>query len=215
MTLNMWKITPPEGGLWSESSVLLTTFDTAGQIDGIYTYLDEGYAGAFGVNVGWYTSESVDGGTFESADNAIIPFKAGVQIGSDCGATVTSAGVVLDEPEPITINDESVGGFTWTGNCSPLNQTLKEFTVIPPEGGLWSESSVLLTTFDTAGQIDGIYTYLDEGYAGAFGVNVGWYTSESVDGGTFESAGDIEIVSGQMFQIGSDCGATLTVPSAL
>jgi hypothetical protein len=51
--------------------------------------------------------------------------------------------------------------------------------------------------------------------ASMFSVDAGWYTADSVDGWAPESAGDVQIEAGEMFQIGSDCGATITVPSAL
>lgn len=39
-----------------------------------------------------------------------------------------------------------------------------------------------------------------------FGVESGWYTFDSVANWAPESAGDVEIKAGEMFQIGSDCG---------
>ena len=77
-------------------------------------------------------------------------------------------------------------------------------------------ASILSTlTFDTAGQIAGSYVYLDELQGSMFGVEPGWYTFDSVAAWLPESAGSITIAAGEMFQIGSDCGAVITVPSAL
>ena len=215
LTLSSWKITPPAGGLVSEYSVLLTVFDTAGQIDNSYVYLDEVQGTMFGVEPGWYTFDSVALWAPESAADVVIPFGEGVQIGSDCGATVTFAGEVVNTAKSFDINGEAAGGFTWTGNCTPVDLTLADFAITPPAGGLVSEYSVLLTTFDTAGQIDNSYVYLDEVQGNMFGVEPGWYTFDSVALWTPESAGDVVIEAGEMFQIGSDCGAVITVPSAL
>ena len=215
LTLSSWKVTPPSGGLWSVSSVRVNTFDSAGQIAGDYCYLDDVQSSMFGVEAGWYTAESVDNWAPESADDVVIPFGTGVQIGSDCGATVTFAGEVISTAKSFDINDENVGGYTWTGNCSPVNLTLADFAITPPSGGLWSVSSVRVNTFDAEGQIAGDYCYLDDVQSGMFGVEPGWYTAESVDNWAPESAGAVEIVAGEMFQIGSDCGAVITVPSAL
>ena len=215
LTLSSWKVTAPAGGLWSEYSVLVNTFDSAGQIAGAYVYLDDVQGGMFGVEPGWYTSESVAMWAPESADDVVIPFGTGVQIGSDCGATVTFAGEVLSTAQSFDINDESVGGYTWTGNCSPVDLTLADFAITPPSGGLWSEYSILVNTFDSAGQIAGAYVYLDDVQGGMFGVEPGWYTSESVAMWAPESAASVSIAAGEMFQIGSDCGAVITVPSAL
>ena len=215
LTLASWKVTPPSGGLWSESSVRVNTFDTAGQIAGDYVYLDEVQCAMFGVEPGWYTYDSVALWAPEAADDVVVPFGTGVQIGSDCGATVTFAGEVLSTAQSFDINDESVGGYTWTGNCSPVDLTLADFAITPPSGGLWSESSVRVNTFDTAGQIAGDYVYLDEVQCAMFGVEPGWYTYDSVALWAPEAAGDVSIAAGEMFQIGSDCGAVITVPSAL
>ena len=215
LTLASWKVTAPDGGLWSEASVFVNTFDTAGQISGAYVYLDDVQGSMFGVEPGWYTYDSVAIWAPESADDVVIPFGTGVQIGSDCGATITYAGEVLAEAKSFDVNDESVGGYTWTGNCSPVDLTLADFAITAPAGGLWSESSVFVNTFDTAGQISGAYVYLDDVQCGMFGVEPGWYTYDSVAIWAPESAGAVEIASGEMFQIGSDCGAVITVPSAL
>ena len=120
-----------------------------------------------------------------------------------------------------TINDESAGGYTWTMSTMPSvgteldALTLASWKVTPPAGGLWSEYSVNVVTFDTAGQIAGSYVYLDDVQSSMFGVEPGWYTNESVANWNPESAGAVAIVTGEMFQVGSDCGAVITVPSAL
>ena len=215
LTLASWKVTVPDGGLWGEASVRLITFDTTGQIAGDYVYLDEAQGSMFGVEPGWYTFESVVNWAPESADDVVIPFGTGVQIGSDCGATVTFAGEVLKTAQSFDVNDASAGGYTWTGNCSPVELTLADFAITVPDGGLWGEASIRLITFDTTGQIAGDYVYLDEAQGSMFGVEPGWYTFESVVNWAPEGAGSVSIASGEMFQIGSDCGAVITVPSAL
>ena len=215
LTLSSWKVTPPEGGLWSEFSVNVVTFDTEGQISGSYVYLDDAQGGMFGVEPGWYSNDSVANWAPESANEVVIPFGTGVQIGSDCGATVTFSGEVLSDAKSFTVNDESVGGFTWTGNCTPVDLILSDFAITPPEGGLWSEFSVNVVTFDTEGQILGSYVYLDDAQGGMFGVEPGWYSNDSVANWAPESAGEVAISAGEMFQIGSDCGAIITIPSAL
>ena len=214
-TLSDFKITPPEGGLTGAGSVWLMTFDAAGQVDGDYCYLDEMNASMMGVEAGWYTKESVDNWAPESAANVVIPFGAGVQILSDCGATVTFAGAVVAEDKSFDINDSTAGGCTTTGNCSPVNLTLADLAITPPAGGLTGAGSVWLMTFDAAGQVNGDYCYLDDMNASMMGVDAGWYTKESVDNWAPETAGTTPVAAGEMVQILSDCGATITVPSAL
>ena len=215
LTLSSWKVTAPDGGLWSEYSVRVNTFDSAGQIAGDYCYLDDVQGAMFGVEPGWYTAASVADWAPVSADDVVIPFGTGVQIGSDCGATVTFAGEVLSTAQSFDVNDSSVGGYTWTGNASPVDLTLADFAITAPDGGLWSEYSIRVNTFDSAGQIAGDYCYLDDVQGAMFGVEPGWYTAASVADWAPVSAGSVSIVSGEMFQIGSDCGAVITVPSAL
>lgn len=214
-TIASWKVTPPTGGLWSEYSVTVTTFNNAGQIDGTFVYLDDVQASIFGVEPGWFTYESVMNWDPISADDTVIPYGVGVQIGSDCGATVTFAGQVVAENTDIAVNAEDVGGFTWTGNVSPVDLKLNDFAVTPPAGGLWSEYSVTVTTFNKGGQIEGTFVYLDEVQSSIFGVVPGWYTYESVMNWDPVDAGETLVIAGEMFQIGSDCGGVITIPSAL
>ena len=95
---------------------------------------------------------------------------------------------------------------------------LKDLIVVPPEGGLTADISVFVTTFTSEGQRENEYLYIDQAQvdAGTGGVETpGWYTKESVDNWTPVSAGQDEIEAGRMFIISSDCGAKITMPSAL
>ena len=213
-TLAEFKITPPETGLTGELSIVMNTFDTAGQVAGEFAYLDEVNAAMMGVDPGWYTFESVVAWTPESADSTIIPFGCGVQIMSDCGGSVTFAGEVAGEVT-FVVNSDEVGGVTTTGNCSPVNRTLSDISITPPEAGLTGELSIVMNMFNAEGQVEGEYAYLDETNASMMGVEPGWYTFESVVGWVPESAGETPVAAGDMFQIMSDCGAMITIPSPL
>lgn len=192
----------------------MNTFNESGQIEGAYCYIDEVLSATYGCDVGWYTFESVANWAPESADDVVIPYGIGVQVSSDCGATITFSGEVSSDRSFI-INDSNAGGYTWTGNCSPVDLTLKDFAITPPEGGFWSEASVFVNTFNSSGQIEGAYCYIDEVLSATYGCEIGWYTFDSIANWAPESAGDVPVASGEMFQISSDCGATITVPSAL
>ena len=104
------------------------------------------------------------------------------------------------------------GGVTYLVNTIPAvgvdlkEVTLGDFKVVPPDGGLTADVSVYLTTFTSDGQLEGEYLYIDQALvdAGVGGVETpGWYTKESVDNWTPESAGDEVIASGRMFIIQS------------
>ena len=221
VTLGDFKVVPPEGGLTADASVYVTTFSSEGQTDGEYLYIDQALidAGVGGVETpGWYTKELVDNWTPESADTVVIAFGRGVIIQSDCGAKITCAGEVLSKDVTFEIVSSEDGGNTYTGNTSPIDLTLKDFAITPPEGGLTADASVYVTTFTSEGQTEGEFLYIDQALidAGVGGVETpGWYTKESVDNWTPESAGDEVIASGRMFIIQSDCGAKITIPSAL
>ena len=215
ITLSSFKVTPPEGGLWGSLSVILTTFNAEGQIEGTFYYLDDVTCGDYGCDPGWYTAESIDEWDPVSADDTLVPFGCGVQINSDCGATITFSGEVVRENVDFEIVDSNAGGNTWTGNVSPVDLTLGEIAITPPEGGLWGSLSVILTTFNAEGQIEGTFYYLDDVTCGDYGCDPGWYTAESIDEWDPVSAGDVVVKAGEMFQINSDCGATITIPSAL
>ena len=121
----------------------------------------------------------------------------------------------------ITVNDTNAGGCSSVLCTIPSvgatlsATTLSDFKITPPEGGLTGAGSVWLMTFDTAGQVNGDYCSLDDMNASMMGVDAGWYTKESVDNWAPETAGTTPVAAGEMVQILSDCGATITVPSAL
>ena len=95
---------------------------------------------------------------------------------------------------------------------------MSTFKVISPVGGLTSALSVHLTTFSALGQLEGDYAYLDEGTAEAQcapGNQPGWYDADGAFNYDPTYKGDEWIDSGAMFIILSDCGAKITVPSAL
>ena len=119
------------------------------------------------------------------------------------------------------VADGNAGGNTWCLATLPSVGVAKNalalsaWKVTPPEGGLWGDHSVCLTTFNAGGQIEGTYLYLDDMQCSMFSVDPGWYTAESVENWSPESADAVVIAAGEMFQINSDCGATMTIPSAL
>ena len=112
LKLSSWVVAAPEGGLWSDTSVNVITFNEEGQISGDYIYLDEGTSATYGVEPGWYTNESVVNWAPESADDVLIPFGSGVQVVSDCGATITFSGEVSKDAISIDINGTDKGGYT-------------------------------------------------------------------------------------------------------
>ena len=113
------------------------------------------------------------------------------------------------------------GGFSFLLNTLPdvgadLSElTISSFKVVPPEGGLVSELSVNVQTFDAAGQVENDLVYLDDVQAGNYGCDPGWYTYQSIADWDPVSAGDEGVAAGEMFMVISDCGAKITVPSAL
>ena len=119
---------------------------------------------------------------------------------------------------------EGDGGFTYLVNTIPgvgadlKKVTLGDFKVTPPEGGLTADASVYVTTFTSEGQMEGEFLYIDEALIeqGVGGVETpGWYTKFSVDNYEPVSAGKEIIKAGRMFIVQSDCGAKITIPSAL
>lgn len=201
----------------SSTSVQVITYGEDGQLDGNYVYLDAASNGAdFGAESGWYTTESVEDWDPVSCDSVTIAFGRGFNVLSDCGAKITCAGEVSASDVSVAINGDDVGGNTWTGNCSPVDLTLADFSITPPEGGLTSSTSVQVITYGDDGQANGNYVYLDADSNGAdFGADSGWYTTESVEDWDPVACGTIPVKAGQMINILSDCGATITIPSAL
>ena len=122
----------------------------------------------------------------------------------------------------MNVADASVGGNSWLINTLPTvgknldANTLGDLSVVAPEGGLTSEYSVQVITYGADGQLDGNYVYLDAESNGLlYGVESGWYTTASVEEWAPEACGETPVVAGQMLNILSDCGAVMTIPSAL
>ena len=117
--------------------------------------------------------------------------------------------------------DEASGANSWLINTLPAVGkqlsacTLGDLKVVSPEGGLSGYLSVDLITFTDAGQYDNRYVYLDDVTCQDYSCEPGWYTEESIENWDPVSAAEVVITSGRMFNILSDCGATITIPSAL
>jgi hypothetical protein len=213
--LSDFKVTSPEGGLWGSASTWLMTFNELGQVSGDYAYVDEFDLQGYGCEPGWYEKNSLDEYDPVPAENVIIKFGEGVQILSDCGAKITFAGEVIKESKTFDILSEGEGGCTTTGNCSPVNLKLKDLAITSPEGGLWGSASTWLMTFNELGQVKGDYAYVDELDLQGYGCEPGWYEKNSLDEYDPIPAGNVDILAGEMVQILSDCGAKITIPSAL
>jgi hypothetical protein len=220
LTLEDFKVTSPEGGLMGEYSVQLSTLDDGGQVAEMYSYVDEAAIAAMGwpSEPGWYTTASLQDYSCVPANDTIVPFGEGVMISSDCGATITFAGSIKEDETSIELNSQAEnGGFTWTGNCSPVTIMFADIAVVGPEGGLMGEYSVQLSTLNDGGQVAEMYSYVDEAAIAAMGwpCEPGWYTTSSLQDYSCVPSGDSQLKAGECVMISSDCGATISIPSAL
>ena len=221
--LSDFTVLPPNGRehLKGTKSVHVYTFGDDGQVDGDYVYLDAWVIkeAELECEPGWYNTRSVDNDDPVYVGEVNIDFGRGISILSDCGAKVTCAGEVLKDPFPVSVIGEEDGGNTYTGNCSPVDLKLEDFTVLPPEGRehLKGTKSVHVYTFGDDGQVDGDYVYLDAWVIkeAELECDPGWYNTRSVDIDDPVSVGKVQIDAGRMISILSDCGAILTIPSAL
>ena len=216
-TLSAFNI-PTNAGFMGSTSLTLEMYTKDGQYAGRYYFLDAGNAEFEGVQPGWYNADVYDEEfTWESANNAIIPFGAGVMIMStDAEANVTFTGEVVNEAKTFTITSADDGGFTYCGNCSPVDLTLKDFA-IPTDTGFMGSTSLTLEMYTKEGQYAGRYYFLDAGNAEFEGVQPGWYNADVYDNDfIWESAGDVTVESGRMFMIMStDVESSITIPTAL
>ena len=236
ITLNDFQIVAPEGGLMSENSVNVHTYNSSGMEEGNYSYVDQAVIEMYYwidengelIQPGWYTTDSLRGLTAypEACGTTKVPFGEGFMVISDCGASITFSGQVETEQKDIALNDQTVSaGFTWTGNCSPVNIVLKDIAITPTAGGLMSENSVNVHTYNASGMEEGNYSYVDQTVIDMYYwmdenselIQPGWYTTDSLRGFTAypESCGNVTIDAGEMFMVISDCGATMSIPSAL
>ena len=236
ITLNDFQIVAPEGGLMGETSVNIHTYNEDGLETGNYSYVDEIAISMYYwmdengelIQPGWYTTASLQGLTAypEACGTSKIPFGDGFMVISDCGATITFSGQVSSKSTDIALNDQMTSaGFTWTGNCSPVDIKLQDISITPPAGGLMGETSVNIHTYNKDGLETGNYSYVDEIAISMYYwmdengelIQPGWYTTASLQGLTAypEACGNVTITSGEMFMVISDCGATMSIPSAL
>ena len=103
--------------------------------------------------------------------------------------------------------------------------TLNDFQIVAPAGGLMSENSVNVHTYNASGMEEGNYSYVDQTVIDMYYwmdengnlILPGWYTTDSLRGFTAypEACGNVTIATGEMFMVISDCGATMSIPSAL
>ena len=206
-------------GLAGQDSVNIHTYGASGLETGNYSYLDQAAIdnNGFPCEPGWYEYDSINDYRFVSANDALLPFGTGVMIISDYGAEICCAGEVMRTSADFELNNQQTsGGFTYLGNCSPVNITLKDIAVISTDG-LAGQDSVNIHTYGASGLETGNYSYLDQAAIdnNGFPCEPGWYEYDSISDYSFINAGNTPIASGEMFMVISDYGATISIPAPI
>ena len=219
-TLGSFKV-PTDAGFFSGDTIILEIWNSSGELQGSYSFMDEGNATTWSLTkTGWYPLELVQQWTAtddDLANDTVIPFGSGVIITSgEEDSTVTFAGQVLGE-KTYTVNGSAI---TWTGNATPVNLWLKDFA-IPADAGFFSGDTIILEIWNEEGSLDGAYSFMDEGNAATWSLTKpGWYPLELVQQWTAtddDCANDkVMIPSGKMVIITSgEDDTTLTLPDPM
>jgi hypothetical protein len=99
------------------------------------------------------------------------------------------------------------------------NQTLGSFA-LPTDQGFSSGDSIVLEIYNSAGSLEGAYSFVDEANCAGYGLtNPGWYPLSAMQEWTAtddDLSNNLPIASGKMVIITSaEADTTLTLPSPL
>ena len=219
-TLGSFKV-PTDAGFGSGDTIILEIWNSNGELQGAYSFLDNDNAATWGLTkTGWYPLDLIQEWTAtddDQADSTVIPFGSGVIITSaEADSTVTFAGQVLGA-KSYTVNG---GAITWTGNATPVNLWLKDFA-LPCDAGFGSGDTIILEIWNEEGSLDGSYSFLDTDNAATWGLTKpGWYPLDLIQEWTAtdnDCANDtVMIPSGKMVIITSaEADTTLTLPDPM
>lgn len=212
---------PTDKAFGGGDTITLEIYSSLGSLEGAYSFVDTENASLYGLsNTGWYPLEKMQNweATDEDLSNdVVVPYGKGVIIYSgEADATVTFAGEVITEAKTYDITS---GGFTWTGNATPVDLTLGDFA-IPTDQSFGGGDTITLEMYGTTGDLEGAYSFVDIENASLYGLtNTGWYPLEKMQNweATDEDiANAVEVPAGKMVII--YCGeadTTLTLPNPM
>ena len=183
----------------------LQTFTAAGKAGPLYVYInDPELMEIFEAEEGWYVFG--DDEMTDCKNSEPLPFATGfVAKSTAAGATLTYAGEVKG-----TATEIPVGGFTLTGNCSPKDLTLGDFT---PNAAFVSSGTV--QPFTSAGKAGSLFVYInDPELMEIFEAPAGWYVFG--DDEMTDCKNSVPVNAGDAFVAKSTAsGSTLEIPSAM
>ncbi|MBQ8124370.1 MAG: hypothetical protein IJ173_00640 [Kiritimatiellae bacterium] len=215
-------VIPTDESFMSGDSIVLSIYGTDGALEGEYSFVDTDNAANFSLtSPGWYPLAKVSEWEVtdeDLADDVIVPFGKGVIITSgEADTTLTVAGEVLNQPT--TVDVAGYNSFTWTGNSTPVNLTLGDFS-IPTDQGFMSGDSIVLSIYGTDGSLQGEYSFVDTDNAANFSLtSPGWYPLTKVsewEVADSDLANAVVIPAGKMVIITSgEADTTLTLPNPL
>lgn len=221
-TLSSFKI-PTDSSFLSGDSIVLEIYNSSGSLEGAYSFVDEANCGNYGLTTpGWYPYDlmvSWMATDDDLANDIVVPFGSGVIItSSEADSKVTFAGEVRNATSSVVIYGNN--GITWTGNATPLSCKLGDFA-IPTDSSFLSGDSIVLEIYNSAGNLEGAYSFVDETNCGNYGLsNPGWYPYDlmvswmATDDDCVNET--VTIGPGKMVVItSSEADTTLTLPNPL
>lgn len=183
----------------------LQTFTAAGKAGPVYLYInDPELMEIFEAEEGWYITTDDEMTACKNAEP--LPFTMGfVSKSSGAGSALTYAGEVKG-----TTTEIPVGSFTLTGNCSPKDLTLGDFT---PNAAFIAAAGTV-QTFTASGKAGPVYLYInDPELMEIFEAPEGWYIT--TDDEMTDCKNAVSLSAGDAFVAkASGSGSTLSIPSA-
>ena len=183
----------------------IQTFTAAGKAGPVYIYInDPEMMEVFEAEEGWYLL--TDDEMTDCKNSQPLSFTTGFLSSSDgAGSALTYAGEVKG-----TATEIPVGAFSLTGNCSPKDLTLGDFT---PNAAFIAAAGTI-QTFTAAGKAGPVYLYInDPEMMEVFEAPEGWYLL--TDDEMTDCKNSVPINAGDAFLVSSSgSGSTLEIPSA-
>ena len=204
---------------WAGGSDEILILSNNGAVKSRYTYMNATDAAEWGFTEGWYLTDDYLDDTLDltelNKNSTVLPMGNGVValVGSSA-TTLTYAGEVVDEDQPLTL--KGAAAFNVTGNISPTDITLGD--IVPSAD--WAGGSDEILFLADNGAVAARYTYMNATDAAEWGFTPGWYLTDDYLDDTLDltelNKNSTALKAGDAFVALVDSAATtLTIPSAL
>ena len=204
---------------WMGGSDEILILSNNGAVSARYTYMNAADATAWGFTEGWYFTDDYNDSSLDltelNKNSTLLPLGNGVVVLAGLPTTtVTYAGEVLAEDQPITLKGNAA--FNVTGNISPADITLGD--IVPSAGWMGGSDEILLLSDN--GAVAARYTFMNAADAASWGFTPGWYFTDDYNDSSLDltelNKNSTQVKAGEGFVVLVGLPTTtITIPSAL